>query len=142
MEWFLYLPHINATLNAIATLLLITGYVLIKRGNVAAHKWTMLTCFGVSTLFLICYITYHVLCGSRKFPETGPAIVRTIYLAILASHAFLAVFVPFLAMITIYLGLKDRRESHRKWAKRTFPIWLYVSVTGVVVYWLLYQTYT
>ncbi len=142
MEWYLYLPHVNATLNAIAVLLLVIGYVLIKQGKVSAHKRTMLTCFGVSTLFLVCYLTYHAMIGgSRKFPETAPTIVRTTYLIILASHAILAIFVPFLALITIYLGLKDRRESHRKWAKWTFPIWLYVSVTGVVVYWLLYQAY-
>ena len=142
MDWIRYLPHVNATLNGVAAILLVVGFVLIKRGQVSAHKWTMLTCFGVSALFLVCYLTYHIgIGGSRKFPESAPQGVRVVYLTILASHAFLAIFVPFLAMITIYLGLKDRRASHRKWAKRTFPIWLYVSVTGVIVYWMLYQMY-
>jgi putative membrane protein len=142
LDYVRYLPHINATLNGISAILLIVGFILIKRGNVTAHKWTMLSCFGVSTVFLICYLTYHIaIGGSRRFPETAPSTVRIVYLSILASHAILAAFVPFLAMITIYLGLRDRRASHRKWAKWTFPIWLYVSITGVIVYWMLYQLY-
>ena len=142
MDWIRYLPHVNATLNGIAAILLIVGYLLIKRGNVTAHKRTMLSCFAVSAIFLVSYVTYHIgIGGSRKFPTSAPQVVRTIYLSILATHAFLAIFVPFLAMITIYLGLKDRRASHRKWARWTFPIWLYVSITGVVVYWMLYQLY-
>jgi uncharacterized membrane protein YozB (DUF420 family) len=142
LDWIGYLPHVNASLNALAAVLLVAGFVFIKRGHVSAHKRTMLTCFGVSTLFLACYLTYHIgIGGSRKFPESAPQAVRIVYLSVLASHAFLAMFVPFLAIITIYLGLKDRRSAHRKWARWTFPIWLYVSITGVVVYWMLYQMY-
>lgn len=142
MDWVKYLPHVNASLNGLAAVLLIAGYVLIKRRKERAHKWTMLACFGVSTVFLVCYLTYHIgIGGSREFPKTAPSAVRYTYLSILVSHAILAAAVPFLAIWTIYLGLRDRRASHRKWAKWTFPIWLYVSVTGVIVYWMLYQLY-
>jgi putative membrane protein len=135
-----YLPTVNASLNAVATVLLVAGYVLIKRRREVAHKRVMLTAFGVSMLFLVCYLTYH----SLKTWHTvfgGPEPVRTIYFAILISHVLLAAAVPILAGRTIYLGLKDRRESHRRWAKWTFPIWLYVSVTGVVTYLMLYHLY-
>jgi putative membrane protein len=140
------LVHINASLNAAATVLLVVGFVLIKQGRVAAHKRTMLAAFGVSAAFLACYLWYHYQVGSVKF--THPGIVRYVYLIILASHVVLAFFVPFLATWTIYLGLRatgpmeaaaGARERHRRWARWTFPIWLYVSVTGVVVYGMLYH---
>lgn len=136
-----YLPHVNATLNGLAALLLVIGYVQIKQGREQAHKRTMLACFGVSTVFLISYLAYHFgIGGSKPFPaDAGP--VRTVYLVILASHAILAVAVPFLAVITISLGLRNRRAAHRRVARWTFPIWLYVSVTGVIVYLMLYQLY-
>lgn len=138
------LPHGNAVLNALATVLLITGFVLIKRGNITAHKWTMLSCFGVSVVFLVCYLSYHqmlhAVTGERgkPFEYTGVA-VRYCYYAILISHVVLAVTVPFLASFTIYYGLRDERRRHRAVARWTFPIWLYVSVTGVVVYLMLYH---
>mgnify|MGYP002528543263 CR=1 FL=1 len=138
------LPHVNAVLNALATVLLVTGFVLIKRGNITAHKWTMLSCFGVSVVFLVCYISYHqmwhAVTGERgkPFEYTGLA-VRYCYYAILISHVALAVTVPFLASFTIYYGLRDQRRRHRAIARWTFPIWLYVSVTGVVVYLMLYH---
>lgn len=142
-----YLPHVNASLNAIATVLLVVGFVLIKRRQEAAHKWTMLGCFGVSCLFLASYVLYHYykhsLDGSAgtKFPEyPGPA-VRSFYFAILVSHIILAAAVPFLAIGTIAAGLADHRRWHRALARWTFPIWLYVSVTGVLVYLMLYQLY-
>lgn len=141
------LPHVNASLNALATLLLLVGFRQIKRRQEAAHKWTMLACFGVSVLFLVCYLTYHfslhALEGSagRKFPLYPPPAVRYTYLIILATHIVLAAAVPFLAIGSIYYGLKDNRSKHRWLSKITFPVWLYVSVTGVIVYLMLYQLY-
>jgi uncharacterized membrane protein YozB (DUF420 family) len=134
-----YLPTVNASLNATATVLLIAGYWLIKQRRETAHKWVMLAAFGVSMLFLACYLTYHVQAGHVKF--LGPEPVRTVYLAILISHVILAAAVPVLAGRTIYLGLRDRREAHRRWSQWTFPIWLYVSITGVVIYLMLYHLY-
>jgi putative membrane protein len=135
------LPHVNASLNGLAAVLLVAGYILIKQGKETAHKWTMMGCFGVSALFLICYLTYHIgIGGSKEFPRDAGT-VRTVYLWILATHAILAVAVPPLALVTIYYGWRDQRARHRRVARWTFPIWLYVSVTGVVVYWMLYQMY-
>jgi uncharacterized membrane protein YozB (DUF420 family) len=134
-----YLPHVDASLNAVATTLLITGYVLIKNGRVQAHKRTMLTCFGVSIVFLTCYLIYHFNEPSKPFPQVGyPSWVRYGYFALLASHVVLAALVPWMAIATIYLGLRDRRVAHRRLARWTFPIWLYVSITGVAVYLILY----
>jgi uncharacterized membrane protein YozB (DUF420 family) len=137
------LPHINASLNALATALLVVGYLLIKRRQEAAHMWTMLACFFVSIVFLACYVTYHLNIpgGSRKFPAYPPAVIRYTYYGILLTHVVLAAAVPLLALTTIYLGLADKRQSHMKIARWTFPIWLYVSVTGVIVYLMLYQLY-
>jgi len=136
-----YLPHVNASLNALAAVLLLLGFVLIKQGRLAAHKWTMLACFAVSTLFLVCYLVYHLKVFHKSFPTYAPVAVRYTYYLILLTHTVLAMAVPFLAVITIYLGLRDRRPAHRRLAKWTFPIWLYVSVTGVIVYTMLYQIY-
>jgi uncharacterized membrane protein YozB (DUF420 family) len=133
------LPALNATLNALAALMLIVGWILIKQGRIIAHRNTMLAAFGVSVLFLISYLVYHFNVGSVKF--AGPAGVRVIYLLILLSHIVLAAAVPVLAIITIYLGLKDRRTKHRQFARWTYPIWLYVSVTGVIIYVMLYHLY-
>lgn len=134
-----YLPTVNATLNATATVLLVIGWVLIKRRRESAHKRVMLTAFGVSVAFLICYLIYHAQVGSVKF--TGPSPIRQMYLTMLVTHVVLATTVPFLAGATIYLGLKDRRSAHKRLAKWTFPIWLYVSVTGVLIYVMLYFVY-
>jgi uncharacterized membrane protein YozB (DUF420 family) len=133
------LPVVNASLNALATVLLITGYVLIRRGREQAHKRVMLSAFGVSALFLLCYLAYHYTAGHVEFE--GPSPVREFYLGLLLTHILLAVTVPFLAIATIYLGLKDRRAAHRRLARWTFPIWLYVSITGVVIYVMLYHLY-
>ena len=147
------LPHVNASLNAIATVLLVAGFVLIKRAQSQpakrtqledAHNWTMLGCFAVSVLFLCCYLFYHLVVMeglSKKFPTTAPDVVRYVYYTILISHIILAALVPFLAVATIYFGLRDRRQAHIRLAKWTFPIWLYVSVTGVIVYVMLYHLY-
>jgi putative membrane protein len=141
------LPHVNASLNALAAVLLVVGYVLIKQKREAAHKWTMIGCFGVSCVFLACYVTYHVLKqqftgqAHTSFSKDAGDVIRTVYFTILITHILLAIAVPFLAIITIYSGLKDWRPFHRKIAWWTFPIWLYVSVTGVVVYVMLYHLY-
>jgi uncharacterized membrane protein YozB (DUF420 family) len=138
-----YLPHVNASLNALATVLLVAGYWQIKQRREAAHKWTMLACFGVSVLFLACYLTYHfnIPGGSKRFPNYPPVAIQNAYKGILLTHIVLAALVPFLALATIVTGLRDARAWHRRLAKWTFPIWLYVSVTGVVVYLLLYQLF-
>lgn len=142
-EFVNQLPHINAALNGLATVLLVAGYVLIKRRQEAAHKWTMLGCFAVSVVFLACYLTYHYHLegGSKKFPSYPPTAIRLSYYVILLTHIVLAAIVPFLAIATIYTGLADKRLVHRQLARWTFPIWLYVSVTGVIVYLMLYQLY-
>jgi uncharacterized membrane protein YozB (DUF420 family) len=130
----------NATLNGIAAILLVIGYALIKRHRERAHKWVMLAAFAVSIAFLACYLTYHIIIGGGvKFQGTGP--IRPIYFGLLISHVLLAMTVPFLATITIYLGLKNRRRAHRRIARWTYPIWLYVSITGVVIYVMLYHLY-
>jgi putative membrane protein len=131
------LPAVNAVLNATAAVLLVTAYVLIRTGHVHAHKRVMLTAFAVSTLFLISYLTYHALAGIVYFPKTGT--IRTVYLTILYTHTVLAATVPVLAIITLRRALKGWFPKHRKIARWTLPIWLYVSVTGVVVYLMLYK---
>lgn len=134
------LPHVNASLNLLATVLLVVGYLLIRRRHESAHKWTMLACFGVSVLFLVSYLVYHAIAGSRKFPAEAAGMAVAIgYYILLASHVILAAVTPFVAIATIYFGLRDWRALHRRWAKITFPIWLYVSITGVLVYVMLYQ---
>ena len=132
-----HLPTLNACLNGIAALLLILGLVLVRQGREAGHKRAMLSAFGCSCLFLISYLYYHAHAGRVEF--TGEGLSRLLYLALLLSHTVLAAAVPALALWTIVLGLRDRRQSHRKWARITFPIWLYVSVTGVLIYLVLYQ---
>ncbi len=132
------LPTVNALLNATATALLLFGYYLIKHGREHQHKRAMLSAFATSILFLACYVVYHVQVGSVRF--SGPPLVRYVYFAILIPHVILAAAVPVLASWTIYLGLTDQRAKHRRLARWTFPIWLFVSVTGVVVYLMLYRS--
>jgi putative membrane protein len=124
-------------LNATAAVLLVTALVLIKRGHRLAHKRVMLVAFTVSSLFLISYLIYHAQVGSVHYPHTG--LIRTVYLTILTTHTILAATVPVLAIITLRRGLKGKFVRHKAIAKWTLPIWLYVSVTGVVVYLMLYQ---
>lgn len=141
IEW---LPHVNVSLNSLATMLLIAGFVLIKLKRETAHRNVMLATFGVNMVFLVCYLTYHYYAGSKQFPkdpEVAPTAVRYFYYLLLASHVLLAAAVPVLAVWTIYLGLKGYRERHKRLAKWAWPIWLYVSVTGVIVYLMLYQIY-
>ena len=132
-----YLPTLNAALNALATVLLLAGWVQIKRRRERAHRNLMFGAFGVSVLFLISYLIYHGLAGSKPFEHTG--IIRPVYYVILLTHIVLAAAVPVLAAVTIYLGCRDRRVAHRRIARWTFPIWLYVSVTGVIIYAMLYH---
>ena len=131
------LPTVNATLNATAAVLLVTGYILIRRRQIAAHRRVMLTAFAVSVVFLICYLVYHAQVGSVPFRGRGT--IRTVYFTILITHTILAACVPVLAIITLNRALKARFDKHRQIARWTFPIWLYVSVTGVVVYVMLYH---
>ncbi|MGA2593119.1 MAG: DUF420 domain-containing protein [Bryobacteraceae bacterium] len=131
------LPSVNAALNATAAALLIWGYTLIRRRRIETHRKVMLAAFVTSSLFLICYIVYHFQVGSVRFPKTGA--IRTVYLSILGTHTLLAATVPVLAIITLRRGLTARFDKHRKIARWTLPIWLYVSVTGVVVYLMLYH---
>ena len=131
------LPSINAFLNATAAVLLVWGYLLIRRKRVDTHRKVMTTAFVVSCLFLVGYLTYHYQVGSVRFQKTG--VIRTVYLSILASHTVLAAAVPVLAIVTLRRGLAARFDKHRRIARFTLPIWLYVSVTGVVVYLMLYH---
>ncbi len=131
------LPTLNAALNAAAAALLITGFVLIRRGRKRAHMRVMLAAFAVSCLFLISYLIYHFQVGSVRFQKTGP--IRTVYLSILFTHTVLAAAVPPLAVVTLTRGLRGRFGRHRRIARWTLPIWLYVSVTGVIVYLMLYR---
>ncbi|HXA50692.1 MAG TPA: DUF420 domain-containing protein [Candidatus Acidoferrum sp.] len=132
------LPTINATLNALSAILLITAYILIRNKRVAQHRRVMLAAFTTSCLFLICYLVYHAQVGSVPFGHEG-TMLRTVYLTILSTHTVLAATVPFLAVITLRRGLAMKVQQHRKIARWTLPIWLYVSVTGVVVYVMLYH---
>ena len=131
------LPTLNAALNASATVLLVTGWFLIRAGRREAHRRVMLGALACSTLFLASYLVYHFQVGSVRFPGTGA--VRTLYLAILATHTVLAAILPVLVAITVVRALKSRFAQHRRIARWTLPIWLYVSVTGVVIYWMLYR---
>ncbi len=131
------LPAVNATLNGTAAVLLATGYTLIRRRQIQAHKRVMLTAFAVSIAFLICYVIYHAQVGSVRYQKTGP--IRAVYFTILITHTILAATVPVLAVITLRRALRGDFARHRQIARWTLPIWLYVSVTGVVVYLMLYQ---
>jgi uncharacterized membrane protein YozB (DUF420 family) len=131
------LPAVNATLNATAAVLLVWGYTLIRRRRKETHKRVMLAAFVTSCAFLTFYLIYHARVGSVRFPHAGA--VRTVYLSILATHTALAAAVPPLAVITLSRGLSAKFDKHRTIARWTLPIWLYVSVTGVVVYLMLYR---
>lgn len=133
------LPTLNAILNSISAILLTIGYVFIKRKNREAHRRCMLGAFATSTLFLISYLVYHFNVGSVKFQGQGA--IRTIYLAILLTHTALATAIVPLVFVTLARALKGNFDRHRRIARWTLPIWLYVSVTGVVVYLMLYHLY-
>lgn len=131
------LPALNATLNAIAAVLLVTGYALIRNRRFVAHRNVMTAALVCSVLFLTSYLVYHAQVGSVRFPGHGAP--RAVYLTILLTHTILAATVPFLAGVTVVRAWRGRFPQHKRLARWTLPIWLYVSVTGVVVYWMLYK---
>jgi putative membrane protein len=131
------LPTLNACLNATAAVAIVTGVLAIRRRRVAVHRAAMLTAFAVSTAFLVSYLIYHYQAGSKRFE--GPGWLRVVYLAILLTHTVLAVAIVPLVVTTLYRALTRQFARHVPLARWTFPLWLYVSVTGVVVYWMLYH---
>ncbi len=132
-----HLPHLNALLNGSCALLLTAGYLSIRGGRIQAHRYLMSSAFLVSVLFLISYLTYHAIHGATRFQGTGA--IRSVYFFILITHTILAILIVPLILRTLYLALRNRFADHKRIARWTFPLWLYVSVTGVVVYWMLYQ---
>jgi len=131
------LPALNATLNATAAVLLSIGYILIRKGRIETHRKVMLAAFATSVLFLVSYLVYHANVGSKRFPGAGT--IRTVYLSILLTHTVLAAAIVPLVLVTLSRGLSARYDRHRTIARWTLPLWLYVSVTGVIVYWMLYR---
>ncbi len=131
------LPAVNATLNSLATVLLIAAWIFIKRRRPIVHRNLMIAALACSVLFLTSYLIYHAQVGSVRFQGTGP--VRTVYFTILLTHTVLAALVPFLVAVTVWRAYRKRWDRHVAIARWTLPVWLYVSVTGVVVYWMLYQ---
>jgi uncharacterized membrane protein YozB (DUF420 family) len=134
---YMVLPAVNATLNAISGIFLLAGYVLIRQRKIDAHRNAMLGAFASSTVFLISYLIYHYNAGSRPFTGQGP--IRVFYFAILISHVILAAAILPMAITTLSRGLRGRYAEHKRIAKWTFPTWIYVSITGVIVYLMLYQ---
>ena len=133
------IPALNATLNGIATVLISTGFILIKSGRKEAHRKVMTTAMVVSALFLVSYVTHKVLIHGVHTPFGGTGVIRNVYYVMLISHILLAISIAYLVPRTFLLALKGDYERHKAWAKWTFPIWYYVSVTGVLVYFSLYQ---
>ena len=132
-------PAVNASLNALSGILLLSGFVQMKRGRIQAHKRLMIAACVTSLVFLASYITYHTLRGGVVTRFTGTGSIRTLYLSILISHTILAVTIVPLAILSVRNGLKMRVPQHRRVARWTFPLWMYVSVTGVLVYFFLYH---
>ena len=134
-----YLPHVNACLNGTSAVLLFSGYLFIRSGNVAAHRACQLSALAVSILFLASYLTYHFNHGTTRFQGTGVA--RPIYFTVLTSHTILAMVIVPLVVLTFYRAFRQDFTRHRRIARITLPLWLYVSITGVIVYLMLYQIY-
>ena len=133
------LPTLNAALNATSAVLLVTGYVFIRRRNILAHKVCMASAFLVSMLFLVSYLYYHYHHGATPFPGTGW--VQVLYFSILIPHTILAAAIVPLALVTLYRAWREQFDRHKRIARWTLPIWLFVSVTGVVIYLMLYHLY-
>lgn len=133
------LPALNALLNASAAVVLAMAYTAIRRQDVQLHRRLMLLALSISTVFLVSYLTYHYHHGSTPFTHTGP--VRVLYFSILISHTLLAACVPPLVAVTLSFALRGRFDRHRRWARWTLPVWFYVSVTGVLIYLMLYRWY-
>lgn len=138
-SWTSYLPHLNAVINSLTSILLLLGLFLIKKGNVQAHKRVMLTAFGLGSLFLVCYILYHITHESTPFG--GQGWIRPVYYFLLVSHIVLSIVVVWFVLRAVYFALTGQILRHKRTVKYTFPIWLYVSVTGVVVYFLIEPYY-
>ena len=138
-EYISYLPHLNACLNTTSAILLFSGYRFIRSGNVAAHRTCQVSALAVSLLFLTSYLTYHYNHGATRFQGTG--LVRPIYFTILTSHTILAMVIVPLVILTFYRAFRGDFLRHRRIARITLPLWLYVSITGVIVYLMLYQIY-
>ncbi|HUP47391.1 MAG TPA: DUF420 domain-containing protein [Thermoanaerobaculia bacterium] len=134
-----FFPAWNASLNALAGMFLLTGYILIRQKRIDAHRRFMLAACATSLLFLVSYVTYHALRGGVVTTFAGTGGIRTLYLAILTSHTILAVVILPLAVLSVWNGLKMRVPQHRRVARWTFPLWMYVSITGVLVYFFLYH---
>jgi uncharacterized membrane protein YozB (DUF420 family) len=145
MSYVYVLPHLNALLNTLSGLLLLTGFLLIRRRNIKAHRRCMLAAFITSTIFLVSYVVYHSLLayyfkqGPTRF--TGQGLARPIYFTVLISHTILAVAVVPFILLTLFRALRGQFDKHLRIARWTFPIWLYVSITGVIVYLMLYHLY-
>ena len=131
------LPALNASLNALATIFLLAGYVFVRQKRVAAHRLCMIAALATSVLFLTSYVIYHANVGSRPFTGTGP--IRIVYFAILISHVLLAIAIVPMVLLTVSRALAGRFDPHRRIARITWPLWMYVSVTGVIVYLMLYR---
>ncbi len=145
MEFLKIFPHLNATLNALSGVFLIFGFYFIQTRKISSHRFCMLTASGLSAFFLLCYITHHAIrtyyfgLGPTKF--TGEGLIRPVYFTILTTHTFLATIIAPFIIVTLWRALKGKFELHKKLARWVFPIWLYVSITGVVVYLMLYQLF-
>ena len=138
-EFIPFLPHLNAVLNSTSALLLVSGYRFIRLGRIQAHRNCQLAALSTSVLFLVSYLTYHFYHGATRFP--GQGLVRPFYFVLLISHTILAVVIVPLIMITLYRAARGDFVRHRRIASWTLPLWLYVSVTGVIVYLMLYHLY-
>ena len=134
-----FLPALNASLNAAAAACLVAGRRLARRGRIAAHRRTMLTAFALSSLFLVLYVAHKVSRSFENTPFHAEGAAQAAYLALLASHVVLAMTIPPLAVALVVLGLRGRFDRHRRLARIAWPVWMYVSVTGVLIYFLLYQ---
>jgi putative membrane protein len=134
-----YFPAVDATLNAACAIFLMLGFFFVREKNIRAHKTCMLSAFATSMVFLVCYLTYHYFHGTTHF--LGKGVVRNFYFVLLVSHTILAVLIVPLALTTLYRAWRQRFQQHKRIARWTLPLWLYVSVTGVLVYWMLYHLY-
>ncbi len=133
------LPAVDATLNGLSACLLTLGYFFIRRKNILAHKICMVSAFVTSMIFLVCYLTYHYYHGATRF--AGQGVIRWVYFSLLGSHTVLAVAIVPMVLVTLYRAIRERYDLHKRIARWTLPLWLYVSITGVIVYWMLYHHY-
>ncbi len=134
-----FLPPVIAGINTLTSIVLVVGYVFIRQKNVAGHRAMMATAFALGTVFLVCYVAYHSQAEQTRFPDIGP--LKTVYLTLLASHILLAIVTVGLVLFTLYFALTQQFARHRRIARWTFPIWLYVSVTGVIIYFMIAPYY-